>query len=73
MRVENKTYFVILGENLKSIRKEKGLSQQELANRCNVDRAKISDIESAKEDFFFETLIELSRGLQVELKYLITF
>lgn len=73
MREANKTYFDKLGENLRKIRKQKGLSQHQLASKCEVDRAKISQIENGKEDFLFETLVELSKGLKVELKEILDF
>ena len=59
-------YFKIIGKNIRRYRKLKGLSQQSLATLCEkVDRSKISDIENAKEDFMYSTLIELCIALEL--------
>ena len=66
MKEKHQEYFAIIGKNLRNLRKEKGLSQQDLANLCDVDRAKISTIETAKEDFVLTTLLELAAALEIE-------
>jgi transcriptional regulator with XRE-family HTH domain len=73
MKDKHQKYFDLVGKNLRQLRKNKGLSQQDLANLCDVDRAKISTIETAKEDFVFTTLLELADALQVEPKLLLDF
>jgi len=61
-----------IGSNLKALRKKAGLTQQQLADKCEkVDRAKISDIENAKEDYMFSTLLEIAKGLGVTIEKLI--
>ena len=70
MKVGHKKYYITIGKNLRDLRKDKGLSQQDLANRCNIDRAKISRIENATEDFMLSTLIELTIALDVSLEKL---
>ena len=68
MKDNHRKYFEIVGVNIKSARQSQGLSQQKLADRCEkVDRAKISDIENAKEDFMVSTLIELCEALSTNL------
>lgn len=64
--------FITIGENIRRIRTEKGFSQQDIANRCDVDRAKISSIENAKEDFVFTTLLEIANALEVNVAELLT-
>ena len=73
MKDKNQKYFDLVGKNLRQLRKNKGLSQQDLSNLCDVDRAKISTIETAKEDFVFTTLLELADALQVNPKLLLDF
>ena len=56
-------YYKKVGKKIKALRKEKGWSQQELATHCDkVDRAKISDMENAKEDFMFSTLLDIENA-----------
>ena len=73
MKDKHQKYFDLVGKNLRQLRKNKGLSQQDLSNLCDVDRAKISTIETAKEDFVFTTLLELADALQVNPKLLLDF
>jgi len=71
MKVKHREFFVAIGENLRAIRKQKGFSQQDIANRCDVDRAKISSIETAKEDFVLTTLLEIADALEVDVQELL--
>lgn len=71
MKEKHKEHYQVIGNNLRRIRVEKGLSQQDLANRCDVERAKISRIENATEDFMLSTLLELAIALDVHLTELI--
>ena len=71
MKEKHKEHYQVIGKNLRRIRLEKGLSQQDLANRCDVERAKISRIENAAEDFMLSTLLELANALEVNINQLI--
>ncbi len=67
----NKNYKEI-GQIIRSKRKEKGLTQQQLADLIpKLDRAKISDMENGKEDFYLSTLIKISDALQTELQVIL--
>jgi len=72
MNLSQKPAYERLGRNLKKLRLERGLSQYALSKKCKkIDRSKISDIENAKEDFMFSTLLSLCEGLEVSLYELI--
>ena len=71
MKEKHKEHYQVIGNNLRRIRVEKGLSQQDLANRCDVERAKISRIENATEDFMLSTLLELAIALEVNINKLV--
>jgi len=66
MKEKFKDYYKVIGANIRKARIEKGYSQQDLANRCSVDRAKISRIENATEDFMFKTFLEIVEALEVK-------
>jgi transcriptional regulator with XRE-family HTH domain len=67
MKAQHQKYFLTVGKNLLSLREQMGLSQQELANKCNVDRAKISKIENGRVDFMYSTLIEIANALDIDI------
>ncbi|MDP4265178.1 MAG: helix-turn-helix transcriptional regulator [Bacteroidota bacterium] len=59
----DKKRIVQLGKHIRRIRKSAGISLDELAARCDVDKSKISQIENGKKDYTITTLLELARGL----------
>jgi len=71
MKEKYQEHYKIIGANLRRIRTDKGLSQEDLANKCNVERSKISRIENASEDFMFSTLLRIADALEVNVKILL--
>lgn len=60
-----------IGTNLRRERKKARLTQVQLADKIpKVDDAKISNIENAKEDFMFSTLLEIANGLNIDVEKL---
>jgi len=63
-REKFKQLYSIIGQNVKAFRKDKGWTQQQLADECEgVTRAKVSKIENAYEDYMFSTLLEVCKAL----------
>lgn len=60
-----------LGANLKRLRLQAGLGQEELAYRADLDRTLISKVENGKSLVRVDTLVKLSRGLSVPLSTLL--
>ena len=54
-----------LGENLRKLRLKKNMSQVDLANALNVDRAYISNIENGRMNPTLSTLEKLAGALNV--------
>ena len=52
-------------QNLRRLRAEKGLSQEELAHRANIDRTYISYIENQRYAASIDVLGRLAKGLGV--------
>jgi transcriptional regulator with XRE-family HTH domain len=68
---ENRDLFVDLGEHIAFYRKRANLTQAELAKRVNITRAYLSRIETSNssQSFSLELLFNISRELNVPLKY----
>ncbi len=62
-----------LGQKILNLRLSKGLSQEDVSFRCDVDRAKISKIENGVANCNVTTLVELAKGLDVPPKDLLDF
>jgi transcriptional regulator with XRE-family HTH domain len=53
-------------ENLRRLRAEKGISQEELAHRAGIDRTYISYIENQRYAASIDVLDQLAKGLGVQ-------
>jgi transcriptional regulator with XRE-family HTH domain len=55
----------VLGQAVKRIRAERGLTQEELSSRTGLHPTYISDIERGARNPSFETIVRLAAGLEV--------
>jgi transcriptional regulator with XRE-family HTH domain len=60
-----------IGENIKEIRKAKGLNQAQLARACGMDRQHMEKIENAKVCPNIYTLYIISKALKVSVSNLV--
>lgn len=61
---------MIIGERLKSVRKEKGISAKELSELLGVGERMITYYEANKKEPKIENLIKLADRLEVSIDYL---
>ena len=66
------TYVVNIGRNIKRLRKEKNISQKELADKLNVTHFWICKLESGKRNTTIFRLHEIALHLDTDLTNLIT-
>ncbi|WP_053026300.1 helix-turn-helix domain-containing protein [Staphylococcus haemolyticus] len=59
------------GENLKAIRKRMKLTQQEMADRMNISRTYLSDLENRNKSISIITLLDISKRLNISVNELI--
>ena len=52
------------GENLRKLRKDKGLSLREMSYACSIDNSKIAKIEKGKINITLTTLLQLAVALE---------
>ncbi len=72
----NGKYFdtwLAIGLNILHYRKEKGLTQMQLAEKCNISRNFMQRIETATSSCTVNTLIDIADALGVPLKKLFEF
>lgn len=62
----------ILAQNLRLYRKEQGLSQEELASRCELHRTYIGSVEREERNVSLSTLEVLAKALGVSVPELLT-
>ena len=62
----------ILADNIRAFRREKDLSQEELADMCNLHRTYIGSVERGERNVTLSTLEALAAALDVSLPELLT-
>ena len=60
-----------VGERIKKLREDKGISQQDLAAMCNFEKGNMSFIESGTRNLTLLSLYKISKSLGVEIKDLL--
>lgn len=62
--------LLLLGQAIRTQRKQLGLSQEKLAERCGFDRTYISMLERGKRNPSLLNLLKLAKGLQTSVSQL---
>ncbi|UFH46945.1 helix-turn-helix transcriptional regulator [Flavobacterium galactosidilyticum] len=73
MDISEETFIINLGVHVRQLREKKNLSQQDLANDCNIPKSQIARIERAKINTTVRTLIKIANALEIEPKDLLNF
>ena len=55
-----------IGRRIADLRRERGISQQDLAARCNFEKSNLSRIEYGRSNMTIATLLTISRALGVK-------
>lgn len=66
-------YLKNLGAQIVKLRKERNMSQAELAHRCNKDPQSLERVENGKTNPTSFYLYEIALGLEVEISELFSF
>jgi transcriptional regulator with XRE-family HTH domain len=61
------------GENLRKLRKAKGLSLREMSSACSIDNSKIAKIEKGMINITYTTLLQLALALEMHPSALMDF
>ena len=70
---EKREILRLLGVQIREIRVSKGLSQQELASACDLEKSNMSRLEAGNTNPTFLTLHKISKALNVPVKELSNF
>ena len=63
----NENILIIFGNRVKEIRKEKGLSQEQLSFKANLHRTYIGMIERAEKNITLINIQKIANALEVEI------
>jgi len=62
----------VLGDNIRVIRKQVGLSQEKLAEKAELDPTYISDVERGQENISVDALMRIAKALGVQVSDLVS-
>ena len=65
--------LIRFGKHVEKLRQQKSLSYREVAQRCDIDHANIKKIEIGRLNITLLTIIDLARGLGVEVSELMAY
>jgi len=65
--------YIKVGQKIKKARESKGLTQQELAYLCNMEKSNISRIESGRTNLTLKSLYLIGKSLSISIKELVDF
>jgi len=68
--MDNKEILIKFGEKVRNLRKERGLSQEELSFRAELHRTYIGMIERAEKNITLINIEKIAKALNVEIKEL---
>jgi transcriptional regulator with XRE-family HTH domain len=71
--VSEDEYIINLGVHIRKTREKKSVSQQNLADMCNMPKTSIGRIERAEVAVTIRTLIKIANALEIEPKELLNF
>jgi transcriptional regulator with XRE-family HTH domain len=73
INIKNRKLIQAVGSNIRSLRIEKGISQEALANEADIPLSQIGRIERGETNPTISTLFVISEALGVELRRLVDF
>ena len=62
---------MLIGENIKQLRTDRGLTQKDFAKETGISRSYLSDLENNRKSPTVETLEKVARKMNTSLKFLI--
>ncbi|WP_396154764.1 helix-turn-helix domain-containing protein [Flavobacterium macrobrachii] len=71
--MSNNSLQINVGKQIQKIRESKGLSQQDLAAKCNFEKSNMSRLETVRVNPTLSTLVKVAKALDVSLIELFSF
>lgn len=71
--ISGETFLINLGRHIRQIRERKNLSQQNLADICDLPKTTIGRIERAEMNTTIKTLVKIANALEIEPKELLNY
>lgn len=66
-KVDESQLYIAVGKKIKECRERIGISQQELADRCDFEKSNVSRIEAGRTNPTLKSLLLISKALDIPL------
>jgi len=73
MEISKEHFIINFGVHVRKLREKNNMSQQDLANDCNVSKRQIGRIERGEINTTLRTIVIIANALQIEPKELLDF
>ncbi len=73
MNISEEAFLINLGIHIRQLRESKNLSQENLANDCDIPKVQIGRIERAEVNTTVRTLVKIANALNIEPRELLDF
>ena len=71
--MQDNSLQINVGKQIQKLRELKGISQQDLAAKCNFEKSNMSRLEAGRVNPTLSTLEKIANALQVTLAEIVTF
>jgi len=65
--------YILIGEKIRKLRELQGVSQQDLAAKCDFEKSNMSRIEAGRTNLTIKTLYKISLALNISIHDLLDF
>jgi transcriptional regulator with XRE-family HTH domain len=69
--MEDERLYLLVGTRIKTVREQKGLSQQDLSLICNIEKTNLSRIEAGRTNLTIKNLYKICKALKIRMKEII--
>lgn len=70
---EYKLQMELIGDMIKTVRKERNLTQEELGKLVGVQKAQISKLENSANNVTIDTVVKVFKAMQAEVSFIVKF
>lgn len=73
MEISKELFIINFGVHLRQLREKRNMSQQDLANDCNISKRQIGRIERGEINTTLRTIVNIANALEIDPKELLNF
>jgi transcriptional regulator with XRE-family HTH domain len=68
--INEEQLYILIGRKIRFVREKQGISQQDLAAWCNIEKSNLCRIESGRTNLTLKSLFKISKSLNIHIREL---